>query len=100
MPKKGGHSRADYILGAQPLGGTYCKKGSGKTLHFIHLGINKYQNLDTGEIYQYAHDILVAHRKLHGGIGQPGNRPSEFTVTSGLDCGKKLSELPNPASSV
>ena len=86
-------AKADIILTGRTRGGTYDVRGSGCTLRFIHLDTDKYQNLDTGEIYRCARDILLAHQKLHQGTGQIQNHPSYFTVTSGMDYGKKLSDL-------
>jgi len=88
-----GIAKADIILRRRTAGGTYEVRGSGYTIRFIHLEYDKYQNLDTGEIYTCARSILLAHQKLHQGTGQIQNHPSYFTVTSGMDYGKKLSDL-------
>lgn len=88
-----GNSKADIALRARGPNNTYVIRGSKKQLHFICLDINKYQNLDTGEIYTFARDILLAHAKLHQGT-KIGYGLDYFTVTNGLDHGKKLSEHP------
>lgn len=86
-------AKTDIILRGRPVGGTYKVEGSGYTLRFVHQDYDKYQNLDTGELYTCARDILLAHQNLHKGTGEIRNHPSYFTVTSGLDYGKKLSDL-------
>jgi len=86
-------AKTDIILRGRQVGGTYNVQGSGCTLHFIHLAYDKYQNLDTGDTYTCARDILLAHQKLHQGTGEIRNHPSYFTITSGLEYGKKLSDL-------
>ena len=86
-------AKTDIILRGRQVGGTYNVQGSGCTLHFVHLDYDKYQNLDTGKHYTCARDILLAHQKLHQGTGEIRNHPSYFTVTSGLEYGKKLSDL-------
>ena len=92
MPRISGNSKPDIALRERGLYKTYVIEGSGKQLRFMCLDINKYQNLDTGEIYTCARDILLAHAKLHQGPGI-GYGLNYFTITSGPDRGKKLSEV-------
>jgi len=93
-------AKADIILRTRPDGETYEVYTSKHKLQFVKRSRDQYEDLNKPKKYTLAGEILKQHKLEHSGSEKgSSNRPEFITITSGPDRGKRLSELPNPASS-
>ena len=87
-------SKSDIILRTRPVGETYEVNCSNNKLQFVQRSKDQYDDLNKPKIYTSAGEILRQHKLEHSGsLKGSSNRPSFIKITSGLDRGKKLSEV-------
>ena len=94
-------SKSDNILRTRPIGETYeiYNKKHNHKLQFVKRSEDQYDDLNKPKTYKSTGEMLRQHKLEHSGTARGSrNHPSFFTITSGPNRGKKLSEL-NLASS-
>jgi hypothetical protein len=87
-------SKCDLILATRPVGETYEINGSNHKVQFTKVSLNEYHDLNKNKTYTTAGEILRQHCLEHLGTTHGAStRPKYIKITSGLDRGKKLSDI-------